>query len=153
MEAIIFVGIQASGKSTFYRERFFDTHVRINLDMLKTRHRERILVQACISAQQRFVVDNTNVLIEERAKYIQAAKRAGFRVVGYFFQSHVPDSIRRNSQRTGKQFIPVKGIAGTAKRLQLPRFDEGFDDLRYVSINAANEFVVREWTDVRARTW
>jgi transcriptional regulator with XRE-family HTH domain len=37
VEAIIFVGIQASGKSTFYRERFFDTHLRINLDMLKTR--------------------------------------------------------------------------------------------------------------------
>jgi len=37
MEAVIFVGLQAAGKSTFYRERFFDTHVRINLDMLRTR--------------------------------------------------------------------------------------------------------------------
>ena len=36
MEAVLFVGLQASGKSTFYRERFFRTHVRINLDMLKT---------------------------------------------------------------------------------------------------------------------
>jgi predicted kinase len=46
MEAVIFVGIQGTGKSTFYKERFFDTHVRINLDMLKTRHREKLLVQA-----------------------------------------------------------------------------------------------------------
>ena len=55
------MGIQGAGKSTFFKERFFDTHVRINLDMLKTRHREAILLDACIRAKQRFVVDNTNV--------------------------------------------------------------------------------------------
>ena len=37
MEAVIFTGIQASGKSTFFKERFFDTHVRINLDMLDSK--------------------------------------------------------------------------------------------------------------------
>jgi hypothetical protein len=36
MEAIILIGIQGAAKSTFYRDRFFDTHVRINLDMLKS---------------------------------------------------------------------------------------------------------------------
>jgi predicted kinase len=41
MEAVIFVGIQASGKSTFYCQRFFATHMRISLDMLRTRRRER----------------------------------------------------------------------------------------------------------------
>jgi len=39
MEAIIFIGIQATGKSTFYKDNFFKTHIRINLDMLKTRKR------------------------------------------------------------------------------------------------------------------
>ena len=39
MEIIILMGIQASGKSTFYRQKFADSHIRINLDMLKTRHR------------------------------------------------------------------------------------------------------------------
>lgn len=43
-EAVIFVGVQGSGKSTFYRERFFDTHVRINLDMLRTRLKEQLLL-------------------------------------------------------------------------------------------------------------
>lgn len=32
MEAVIFVGIQASGKTSFYLERFFETHVRISRD-------------------------------------------------------------------------------------------------------------------------
>ena len=60
MTAIILIGIPASGKSTFCKERLFDTHLRLNLDMLKTRHREKLLLQACIAAQQPFVVDNTN---------------------------------------------------------------------------------------------
>ncbi|MEQ9548531.1 MAG: hypothetical protein RIM23_02765 [Coleofasciculus sp. G3-WIS-01] len=43
MEAVILIGIQASGKSSFCRDRLYNTHIRINLDMLKTRHREAIL--------------------------------------------------------------------------------------------------------------
>ena len=34
MEAIIFTGIQATGKSTFYKQNFFNSHVRISLDLL-----------------------------------------------------------------------------------------------------------------------
>jgi len=52
MEAVIFIGIQGSGKSTFYNVRFFDTHVRINLDMLKTKHRQQLLLNACIEGKQ-----------------------------------------------------------------------------------------------------
>jgi hypothetical protein len=79
MEAILFIGIQAVGKSTFYKERFFTTHVRINLDMLKTRHRELLLLQACIAARQPFVVDNTNIFKRDRARSAaqQAAHRGG----------------------------------------------------------------------------
>ena len=56
MEAVIFIGIQATGKSSFYRERFSDTHVRINLDMLKTRAREKVLLEACLLARQPFAL-------------------------------------------------------------------------------------------------
>jgi hypothetical protein len=31
MEAVLFIGIQAAGKSTFYRQRFADTHIRLQL--------------------------------------------------------------------------------------------------------------------------
>ncbi|CAG0927880.1 hypothetical protein TFLX_00670 [Thermoflexales bacterium] len=147
MEAIILIGIQAVGKSTFFHQRFADTHVRINLDMLKTRHRERILLEACIAAKQPFVVDNTNVATEERVKYIALAKAARFRVVGYYFQSSLPEAMRRNQQHAIPKAIPEKGIAATYRRLKLPSIDEGFDELYYVTVNATNEFVVQEWTD------
>jgi predicted kinase len=87
MEAVIFVGIQGSGKSSFYRQQFFDTHVRISLDVLRTRHREQLLFAACLAAKQPFVVDNTNPLLRDRARYIEPARKAGFRVVAYFFDS------------------------------------------------------------------
>ena len=147
MEAIIFIGIQAAGKSSFYRERFFHSHVRINLDMLRTRNRERVLMRACLETKQPFVIDNTNVRAEERALYIEAAKAAGFRVVGYYFPSKVADALRRNSVRTGRQHVPPKGLLGTYKRLQEPTYSEGFDRLYHVVIGTAGEFIVSERAD------
>ena len=143
-EAIIFVGIQGSGKTTFYRERFANTHVRINLDMLRTRRREQLVLEACLKGGQSFVVDNTNPLAADRAKYVSAARAAGFRVVAYFFQTELRDAIRRNNQRTGKQKIPVVALAGTLKKLQPPAKDEGFDQVYRVEIDFQNQFVVTD---------
>jgi predicted kinase len=75
MEAVIFIGIQASGKSTFYKERLFNTHIRINLDMLKTRNREKQLMQVCLQTGQPFVIDNTNPTKEERQKSFSLRSR------------------------------------------------------------------------------
>src|ERR1041385_7920282 len=127
MEAVLFIGIQATGKSTFFKERFFNTHIRINLDMLRTRTREDLLLKACIDAKQRFVVDNTNVTPAERAKYIELAKAAQFRVVGYYFESKIHDAMARNAQRIPEHRIPEKGVLGSYGRLQRPQMSEGFD--------------------------
>jgi len=145
MEAIIFVGIQATGKSTFYRENFFKTHIRISLDMLKTRHRENIILEACIKAKQPFVIDNTNPTIDDRKKYIEMSKNAGFKVMGYYFQSAFDEAVLRNEKRKGKEQIPLPGIRSTYNRLQVPNLDEGFDRLYYVSLDVENEFIIEEF--------
>lgn len=147
METVIFIGIQASGKSSFYKEKFFSTHMHINLDMLKTRYREDILVDACIKAKQSFVVDNTNPSIEARKKYIDKSKEAGFDIVGYYFKSSISEAIERNERRIGSEHIPAKAIGATYNKLVLPSYDEGFHKLYYVSINEENDFVVEEWKD------
>jgi len=148
MELILFIGIQATGKSTFYLHNFFNTHIRLNLDMLKTRHREELLFSACLMAKQAVVIDNTNPTAVERVRYIALAKEAGFRVIGYYFRSVPADALRRNQQRTGTAIIPDKGLLGTYKRLELPHYTEGFDALYYVTLDeGTGTFQVEEWNN------
>ena len=147
MEAVIFVGLQGAGKSSFYKERLFATHLRLSLDMLKTRHRERLFLRTCVESRLPFVVDNTNPTRAERRVYIQAAKEAGFRVVGYYFQSRIEDCQRRNEQRPVAQQVPLRGVLGTAARMELPSLGEGFDELHYVRIDETCGFVVEGWRD------
>jgi len=147
MEAVIFIGIQGAGKSTFFKQNFVDTHIRINGDMLRTKRREQILVEACLRAKQSFVVDKTNATREERARYINAAKSNHFRVVGYYFRSNFAEALKRNDLREGKAKIPEKGLRQFLKQLERPVYAEGFDRLFYVWINDANEFVVEDWKE------
>jgi len=144
MEAVIFIGLQASGKSSFYKERFFSTHVRISLDLLRTRYREQKFMAACLETQQRFVIDNTNPTREERARYINAAKAAKYSIVGYYFRSKVEECLTRNGQRSLR--VPDVGILSTAKKLEQPSLAEGFDMLKYVRLTQAG-FDVEEWDD------
>lgn len=129
MELIIFIGVQGAGKSTFFKERFFHTHIRINLDMLKTKHREKLLIQACLHAKQPFVIDKTNPTIADRAAYIAQAKGQHFKVVAYCFDSNFDNALRRNNQRKGKQKIPELGLKSVLKKLQPPTYAEGFDEI------------------------
>lgn len=145
MEAILFTGIQATGKSTFYKTTFFRTHVRINLDMLKTRHRERVLLHACIDIKQRFVVDNTNPAKQDRLRYIEPAGKKGFKIIGYYFKSDIDEAIKRNGKRPEGEIIPEAGVRRAHSNLEVPDYSEGFDELYHVSINGQGGFDVSAW--------
>src|SRR3954454_3165933 len=141
-EAVGFCGVAAAGESTFYRERFFETHVRISMDLLKTRRRENVLLQACLLAKQPFVVDNTNPLAADRARYVEPARAAGFLVSGYFFRATTREAIARNRARTDKPSIPIPGLLGTYKRLEEPRWAEGYDALFIVTLTEPGIYLV-----------
>lgn len=142
MEMIILVGPQGAGKSTFFKTRFFDTHVRVNLDMLKTRYRERLLIDACLAMKQRFVIDNTNPTREVRRPYIMAAGSSGFKVIGYYFEASLEETLARNLTREGKARISEAGVRGTFSRLERPCLVEGFDELYRVTVEADGAFQV-----------
>ncbi len=117
MQAILFIGIQATGKSTFFQQRFFATHVRINLDMLKTRNRERILLKACLEAKQPFVLDNTNLTREARAETIVQAKAAGFGVTEVLFPAVAAGGGYRTEHVAHRQGADsAQGFAGRASQ-------------------------------------
>lgn len=127
--AVIFTGIPACGKSTLFQELYSDTHVRINLDMLKNRRRENILIEACLVAKQSFVIDNTNITKELRLAYIDKINKLGmneFEVISVYFPLDLELSLARNSNRS--RVVPEKAIKAMASNFVIPNFDEGFDE-------------------------
>ena len=142
MEAVVFCGAQGAGKTSFYRFRFFETHVRVNLDMLGTRTRERILVDACIAARQPFVVDNTNPTVEARRRYVEPAKAAGFEVVGYLFPATPREALAINARRPVHQQLATKRVLETLERIEPPTSEEGFDALYTVRMDGQGGFAV-----------
>jgi predicted kinase len=129
MEAIVLCGAQGSGKTTLYRDRFIDTHVRVSMDVLRTRAREEAFVRLCLQTRQRFVVDNTNPTPADRRRYVEPARAAGFRVIAYLVEVDDVVALGRNAERGGKRRVPAAGVVGTARRLQRPTPEEGFDEL------------------------
>jgi predicted kinase len=144
MRGVVFCGVQGSGKSTFFRDRFYATHVRLSLDLLRTRHREDVLLHACLAIQQPFVVDNTNPTVGGRARYLALARAAGFGTDLFFFDSTLDDALRRNAGRPAE--VPEVGVRGTFAKLERPTVTEGFDRLVHVTIDADGRFVEREVT-------
>lgn len=143
MTAVIICGLQGSGKSAFCRERFGETHVRLNLDMLGTRQREDILLHACLAAKQAFVVDNTNPAAEQRMRYVALARAAGMEVECYYVDTPLEECIARNAGRIGKAMIPEVGIRGTAAKWVVPSKEEGYLRL-YRVVAADGKFSVTE---------
>lgn len=142
MQLILFIGIPASGKSSLYKERFFNSHMRISLDLLNTRNKEQQFLDLAFSLQQRIVIDNTNVLRDERRKYITQARQNRYEVIAYYFESILADCIQRNENRTGKDKIEKAGVIAKFRQLQLPLLDEGFDALCRVKIED-DQFVIK----------
>ena len=142
MQLILFMGIPASGKSTFFARQFSETHVRLNLDMLNTRHRESILFDACLESKTPLVIDNTNPTATVRRRYIEPAKAQRYEIVGYYFRSLVSESLVRNKERA-KQ-VPDAAIGAIAKDFELPEYTEGFDALFYVQM-MDGQFDVSPW--------
>lgn len=148
VELVVFVGLQASGKSTFYRERFAKTHEHVSKDLLRNdkNRRQKRLIEETLGAGRCVVVDNTNPTVEDRHALVELGREHGARSVCYFFESGVRECIERNRGREGKERVPDVAIFVTAERLVPPSISEGFDDLFRVRI-AGSTFEVRPFGD------
>jgi predicted kinase len=138
-ECVILIGLPASGKTTFYRERFAGTHDHVSKDLMRNiRHPERrqqALIAESLAGGRSVVVDNTNGTTAIRATIIAAAHSHGARVVGYFFLTEAGDALRRNRAREGRERVPDVAIFTVRKRLEPPVKDEGFDELYLVTLD------------------
>jgi len=147
VELVLFTGIQAAGKTSFYRERFAVTHAHVSKDAWpnarKKEARQRRLVEEYLRTGRSVVVDNTNPTPEEREPLIAIGLAAGARVSSYSFVVTVEEALRRNAARAGRARIDDVGIFAVAKRLVMPTAAEGFHECFEVALTDTG-FVVRE---------
>ena len=139
MECVILIGLPASGKSTFFRERFAGTHDHVSKDLLrnnrKPQRRQEHLIAESLASGRSVVVDNTNPSAAVRAPLIAIARKHGAEVSGYFFVTDAADALRRNRARQGRERVPDVAIFTARKRLEPPSTTEGFDRLFRVRLD------------------
>jgi hypothetical protein len=70
MELILLIGLQATGKTTFYRQRLADGYMHIRMDLLRNNphpaRRQAQLLDEALQAGQSIVLDNTSPTVEVR---------------------------------------------------------------------------------------
>lgn len=133
MELVIFVGLQASGKTTSYRNNFATTHQHISKDLFPNNRnkdrRQTQLITAALNTKKSVVVDNTNPTIFERAPLIELGNSYSCEIIGYYFDLPLSLCLERNLERIGKAKVPEVGIYATLKKLTQPTYSEGFHQL------------------------
>lgn len=137
LEVIIFVGLQAAGKSTYYLANLAATHVHVSKDRMRNTRdrdaRQQRLIAEALAAGRPVVVDNTHPTRDVRAPLIAQARAHGARVVAYYFETTVRDAVARNRRREGKARVPDAALFVTAKKMDPPSLSEGFDEVRVIA--------------------
>ena len=148
LEVVVFVGLQASGKSTCYQCCFAATHDHVSKDAWpNARHRQRRqlqLIDEALAAGRSVVVDNTNPAPEDRRPLMASARAYCAAAVAVWFPASVRDCLVRNNRREGRARVPEVAIFATAKRLRLPSTQEGFDRLRIARMTPDGTFELDE---------
>lgn len=137
LEMIIFVGLQAAGKSTYYHANLAATHVHVSKDLMKNvrdrNAQQKQMIETAFGEGRSVVIDNTNPTPAVRAPLIELGRRFSARVVACYFETTVKDTVARNRLRQGKARVPDVVIYVAARKLVPPAFGEGFDEVRVIA--------------------
>ena len=147
IEVAILIGLQASGKTSFYRAVLAATHDHVSKDAFPNARRRQArqlrLIGAALDAGRNVAVDNTHPSAEEWLPIMTAGRARGARIAGYWFPPDVAASQERNALRDSKTRVPDVGLYATLKRLRRPRPEDGFDELFTVRFDGRGGFDVR----------
>jgi predicted kinase len=146
VECVLFVGLPASGKTTFYRQRFAGTHRHVSKDLWRNvsnkESRQARELRDALAQGQSVVVDNTNPTVVDRRAVLTIARELGARTIGYYFSATTREAVGRNRGREAPERVPDVAIFTKAKRIVVPTREEGFDQLYRVAIGADGAFDV-----------
>ncbi|GAA2229268.1 ATP-binding protein [Streptomyces nogalater] len=148
VDLAVLVGLQASGKSTFYARCLSDRYELVGKDLFprgarNKQARQLRLVTEHLAAGRSVAVDNTNPSPREWAPLVAVARAHGATVTAYWFPPDVPGSLRRNAAREGRDRVPDVGVLATLGRLRRPTVADGFDAVYEVRFDGRDGFEVR----------
>ena len=147
----ILIGLQASGKTSFYHTSLAATHIHVSKDLLrnnrKPARRQTQLIREFLTAGRSVAVDNTNATVEIRRELIDLGRSYGVTVTGYYIGAKLDDCLARNAARPEKNRVPEVGIFSVLKLLVRPTCGEGFDRLFYVTLGRDGAFAVEPWAE------
>lgn len=145
-EVAILIGLQAAGKTTFYRQHLAGTHRHVSKDTMRhnrnKQRRQLHLIAEALEAGDNVVVDNTNPSPDEWRPIINLGHQHGAVAVSYWFPPDIAKSLRRNARRANRERVPDVGIYATLKRLRPPSVADGFDRLWSVADDDEGGFLV-----------
>ncbi len=87
-----------------------------------------MLFKQLISDRKSIVVDNTNLTRKDRARYIEPAISAGYRIVGIELKTQLSEALRRNKSRPNR--VPEAAIKRQSKQVEPLDRAEGFHQIR-----------------------
>ena len=150
-ELAVLIGLQAAGKTTFYREHLAATHEHVSKDNWpnagRRERRQLAVVDALLAAGRDVAVDNTNPSARLRAALLEVARRHGAHTVAYWFPPDKAGSMARNSARPDETRVPDVGLFATLGRLTEPSPEEDFDVVRVVRFDGWGGFTVEDRCD------
>jgi predicted kinase len=149
VDVAVLVGLQASGKSTFYAQRLSGRYALVSKDLFprgakNKQRRQTRLVEDHLTAGRSVAVDNTNPSPQEWGPLVEAAHARGSTVTAYWFPPDVAGSLRRNAAREGRARVPDIGVLATLERLREPSPADGFDAVREVSLDGRGGFEISD---------
>lgn len=130
-EIVVLTGIPGSGKSTIAATKFHD-HIRINLDTLKSRPKEKLAIIDALESGQSVVIDSTNTTRKVRARYVEIARACGVRIRSVFVKSPIDVALSNNRQRLGPERVPDYVVRIYNAKLEPPSVEEGFESCEVV---------------------
>ncbi|KAI9598403.1 polynucleotide kinase 3 phosphatase-domain-containing protein [Syncephalis fuscata] len=144
LEVVVFAGMPASGKTSFYRKWFAPAnYVHINQDNLRTKQRCSATAKEALSNGKSVVIDNTNPAMETRRDYIQLARDHGAKVRCFYFNTD-PSLARHNNvfraftaplastDAIRNSLLPDVVFHTYRGQFVEPKIEEGFDEVKTI---------------------
>jgi len=137
---VVMVGSPASGKSFYSRDLEKKGFLRINKDEMKADKVQQKAFNIGLKEGQNIVIDNTNSTKEGRAKWINAAKEASYKITIVWMNFPMPvveflDNYRVYMNKNQDTHVPAVAMRVYYKKLEAPTQEECDNLIEIKTIN------------------